>query len=78
VAVAGPSSAQSDLDSPQRGPLCAGRGRSITLVFEIDLENCPNCGSGELKNIAAILEAPVIGCVLTHLGLQASAPPHAP
>ena len=27
-------------------------------VFEIDLEHCPNCG-GELKIIAAILEAPV-------------------
>ena len=46
-------------------------------VFEIDLEHCPNCG-GELKIIAAILQAPVIERILTHLGLQARAPPRAP
>jgi hypothetical protein len=34
------------------------------------LEHCPNCG-GKLKIIAAILEAPVIGTILSHLGLQA-------
>jgi hypothetical protein len=38
------------------------------------LEHCPNCG-GKLKIIAAILEAPVIGKILSHLGLQALAPP---
>ena len=31
-----------------------------------------------LKIIAAILEAPVIGRILTHLGLQARAPSRAP
>lgn len=31
----------------------------LKRAFEIDLEHCPNCG-GELKNIAAILEQPVI------------------
>jgi hypothetical protein len=41
------------------------------------MEHCPNC-SGELKIIAAILEAPVIEKILTHLGLQARAPPRAP
>jgi hypothetical protein len=46
-------------------------------VFEIDLEHCPNC-RGELKIIAAILETPVIERILTHLGLQARAPPRAP
>lgn len=39
-----------------------------------DLEHCPNCG-GELKIIAVILEQPVIEKILTHLGLQARAPP---
>jgi hypothetical protein len=29
---------------------------------------CPNCGAGELKNIAVILERPVIERILTHLG----------
>ena len=47
------------------------------LDFDLDLEHCPNCG-GELKIIAAILEQPVIEKILTHLGLQARAPPRAP
>jgi len=49
----------------------------LKRVFDLDLENCPNCG-GELKIIAAILEQPVIEKILTHLGLQARAPPRAP
>jgi hypothetical protein len=36
------------------------------------------CRTPELKIIAAILEAPVIEKILTHLGLQARAPPRAP
>jgi len=46
-------------------------------VFDIDMAHCPNCG-GELKIVAAILEQPVIEKILTHLGLQARAPPRAP
>jgi hypothetical protein len=49
----------------------------LKRVFELDLEHCPNC-AGELKIIAAILEQPVIEKILTHLGLQARAPPRAP
>jgi hypothetical protein len=49
----------------------------LKLVFEIDIEHCPNCGA-ELKIIAAILEQPVIEKILSHLGLQARAPPGAP
>ena len=41
------------------------------------MAHCPNCG-GELKIIAAILEAAVIEKILTHLGLQVRAPPRAP
>ena len=51
--------------------------RLLKRVFELDLEHCPDCG-GELKIIAAILEQPVIEKILTHLGLQARAPPRAP
>ena len=51
--------------------------RLLKRVFEIDIEHCPNCG-GELKIFAAILEQPVIEKILTHLGLQARAPPCAP
>jgi len=50
--------------------------RLLKRVFEFDLAHCPNCG-GELKIIAAILEAPVIEKIFTHLGLQARAPPRA-
>ena len=39
--------------------------------------HCPKRG-GELKIIAVILEAPAIETILTHLGLQARAPPRAP
>ena len=51
--------------------------RLLKRVVEIDMAHCPNCG-GELKIIAAILEQPVIEKILTHLGLQARAPPRAP
>ena len=57
---------------------CArARAKLLKRVFELDLEHYPNCG-GELKIIAAILEQPVIENILTHLGLQARAPPRAP
>ena len=53
------------------------RAKLLKRVFDLDLDHCPNCG-GELKIVAAILERPVIHNVLTHLGLQARAPPRAP
>jgi len=37
--------------------------RLLKRVFQIDLEHCPNCG-GQLKIIAAILEAAVIVLIL--------------
>jgi len=58
-------------------PVRLSRATLLNRVFEIDMERCPNCG-GELKVIAAILERPVIEKSLTHLGLQARAPPCAP
>ena len=47
----------------------------LKRVFDIDMERCPNCGAGELKIIAAILERPVIERILTHLGLDPQPPP---
>ena len=35
----------------------------------------PNCGAGELKIIAAILERPAIEKILTHLGIDPQPPP---
>ena len=51
-------------------PVRLSWARLLKRVFDLDLEHCPNCG-GELKIIAAILEAPVVEKILTHLGLQA-------
>ena len=59
-----------------RRPARMSWARLLKRVFEIDLEDCPNCG-GELKIIAAILEAPVIERIPNHRGLQARAPPRA-
>ena len=39
------------------------------------LRHCPNCGRGELKIIAAILERPVIEKILTYLGVDPQPPP---
>ena len=55
-------------------PVRLSWARLLKRVFALDLEHCPNCG-GELKIIAVILEQPVIEKILTHLGLQARAPP---
>jgi hypothetical protein len=39
------------------------------------MEHCPNCGAGELKIIAAVLERPVTEKILTDLGLDPQPPP---
>ena len=57
-------------------PVRLSWAKLLKRVFDLDLEHCPNCG-GELKIIAAILEQPVIEKILTHLELQARAPPRA-
>ena len=49
--------------------------RLLKRVFDIDIQHCPNCGSGELKIIAAILDRPAIEKILTHLGLDPQPPP---
>jgi len=73
---------ESELTATESG--CThGRPARISLarlqkrVFQIDIEHCPNCG-GQPKIIAAILESAVIERILTHLGLQARAPPRVP
>ena len=58
-------------------PARIGWARLLKRVFQIDLAHCPNRG-GQLKIIAAILEARVIERILTHLGLEARAPPRVP
>ena len=58
-------------------PVRLSWAKLLKRVFEIDMDHCPNYG-GQLKIIAAILEQQVIEKILTHLGLQARAPPRAP
>lgn len=41
----------------------------------MDMQHCLNCGAGELKIIATILERPVIEKLLNHLGLDPQPPP---
>ena len=84
VVPTGPDEDASVSEHTATEPVCAHRqpariswARLLKRVFQIDLEHCPNCG-GELKIIAAILESAVIERILTHLGLQARAPPQAP
>jgi hypothetical protein len=55
-----------------------GWARLLKRVFDIDMPHCSNFGGGELKIIAAILGRPVIGRILTHLGLDPQPPPRAP
>ena len=69
--------AECDANCAHHRPVLLSWAKLLKRVFELDLEHCPNCG-GELKIIAAILEAPVIEKILTHLGLHARAPPRAP
>ena len=80
----GPEQATGKSEQTATEPGCA-HGRQVRIswarllkrVFEIDLEHCPNC-AGQLKIIAAILEAPIVERILTHLELQARAPPRVP
>ena len=79
-----PEDATGKSELPATEPGCAhgqpariSWARLLKRVFKIDLEHCPNCG-GQLKIIAAILEAPVIERILRHLGLQARALPRVP
>ena len=71
VAVAG----ECDVQTVQSRPNRISWARLLKRVFDIDMEHCPNCGGGELKIIAAILERPVIEKILSHLGLDPQPPP---
>ena len=66
-----------EAETVQARPHRINWARLLKRVFDIDMQHCPNCGGGELKIIAAILERPVIEKILTHLGLQPQPPPRA-
>jgi hypothetical protein len=67
--------AQCEVETVQARPHRISWARLLKRVFDIDMHTCPNCGGGELKIIAALLEPPVIEKILTHLGLDPQPPP---
>ena len=56
--------AECDANCAHHRPVRLRWAKLLKRVFDLDLEQCPNCG-GELKIIAAILEQPVIKKILT-------------
>ena len=64
-----------EVETVQARPHRISWARLLKRVFDIDMQHCPNCGAGELKIIAAIVERPVIEKILTHLGLDPQPPP---
>jgi len=73
--TAGASEREAETVQDQSRPHRISWARLLKRVFDIDMQHCPNCGGGELKIIAAILERPVIEKILTHLGLDPQPPP---
>ncbi len=69
------AAAECEVETVQARPHRISWARLLKRVFDIDMQHCPNCGAGELKIIAAILEPPVIDKILTHLGLDPQPPP---
>ena len=69
------TAAECDVEHARALPGRISWARLLKRVFDIDMQHCPNCGAGELKIIAAILERPVIEKILSHLGLDPQPPP---
>lgn len=69
------SGVQCEAETAQVRPGRISWARLLKRVFDIDMQHCPNCGGGQLKIVAAILEWPVIEKILAHLGLDAQPPP---
>jgi Putative transposase len=75
AAAVAESAVENESGLVQARPHRTSWARLLKRVFDIDMQHCPNCGGGELKIIAAILERPVVEKILTHLGLDAQPPP---
>ena len=70
AAAVAESAVENESELVQARPHRTSWARLLRRVFDIDMQHCPNCGGGELKIIAAILERSVIEKILTHLGLD--------
>ena len=64
-----------EVEAAQARPERISWARLLKRVFDIDMQHCPNCGAGDLKIIAAILERPAIQKILGHLGPDPQPPP---
>lgn len=71
-AVAAVAASECKAETLQGRPRRIGWARLFKRVLDIDMEHCPNCGAGEPKIIAAILERPMIEKIQAHLGLAPS------
>jgi hypothetical protein len=69
------AAADCEIDTAPARPGRISWARLLKRVFDIDMQQCPNCGGGKLKIIAAILERPAIQKILAHLGLDPLPPP---
>ncbi|MEO7850815.1 MAG: hypothetical protein ABIR94_01000, partial [Rubrivivax sp.] len=69
-AANGVAAAAAQGEIAQARPQRISWARLLKRVFDIDMQHCPDCGAGELKIIAAILERPVIQKILDHLRLD--------
>ena len=49
----------------------------LSRVFSLDMNNCELCG-GDMKAISAVMKQEIVVKILTHLGIQATAPPISP
>ena len=54
--VAEASAVECEIEHAQARPSRISWAWLLKRVFDIDMQHCPNCGAGELKIIAAILE----------------------
>ena len=61
---------QCEVETDQAGPYLISWARLLKRVFDIVMQHCPNCGAGDLKIIAAILERPMVEKIPTPLGLD--------
>lgn len=75
AATEAPAGGESEGQTVQARAQRISWARLLKRVFDIDMQRCPNCGAGELKIIAAILERAVIEKILSHLGLDPQPPP---
>ena len=69
------ATAECENETARARPARISWARLLKRVFDIDMQRCPNCGAGELRIIAAILERPVIEKILAHVGLDPQPPP---